>query len=113
MIVEKETELDFPLQDGSTKRKNYEWVAKQTGKTPPDLEVPKVPPAMMFIKYCFDSLSVYRKWEDGTPTTLSPQDIYYWQKIDGTQLSAKHLRAIKMLDVVQLNTLIRLIKERR
>lgn len=68
---------------------------------------------MLFVKYCFDSLSMYRKWEDGMPTTISPQDIYYWQKIDDTPLGPKHLRAIKKLDIVQLNTLVRLIKERR
>jgi hypothetical protein len=113
LIVEKETELDFPQPDGSTKRKHLQMVAKQTGKIPPELEVPDVPPPMMFVKYCFDSLSMYRKWEDGSPTSLSPQDIYYWQKIDNTHLSPKHLRAVKKLDIVQLNMLVRLLKERR
>jgi hypothetical protein len=113
LIVEKETILDFPQPDGSTKRKHLQKVAKQTGKTPPELLIEEPHPAMFYIKYCFDSLSMYRKWEDGTPMTLSPQDIYYWQKIDDTKLEQKHLRAIKKLDFAQINTLVRLIKERR
>lgn len=112
MIVEKETELDFPLQDGSTKRQNYLWVYKQTGKMPPDLEVPVVHHSMRFIKECFDDLSMYRRFENGIPKPLSPQDIYYWCKLEGVELSKKHLKALKRLDVAQINKLVNLIQER-
>ena len=69
--------------------------------------------SMYLMKYCFDSLSLYRRWENGQPQPFSPQDIYYWQKIDNTELSPRQLKALKRLDNAQINKLVQLMKERR
>lgn len=88
-------------------------VAKQTGRVPEELIVPEVNPAMMFVKYCFDSLSTYRDWEGGYPKMLSPRDIYYWSKLENVELGERQLRALKKLDIAQVNKIVELLKERK
>ena len=108
-----DTELDFPLQDGSTKRKHLESIVKQTGEPLEELEVPEMHPCLLRIKYVFDSLSTSRKFENGFPTMLGDPDIYYWCKLNHTKLSPWHLQTIKLLDISQINSLVKCIKERK
>ncbi len=113
MIVEKNTALDFPQQDGSTKRKHYESIVKQTGEALEELEVPEIDPCLLHIKYIFDSMSLTRRYENGFPTMITDSDIYYWCKLHGEKLSNWHLHTLRMLDVFQINSLVTCIKERK
>lgn len=112
MIVEKNTKLDFPLQDGSTKRQHLLSIAKQAGKIPEELDVPSVPFSGQYIKGIFDQLSMTREWENGHPKQITQSNIYYWCKLNDTKLDKKHLLAIKKLDITQINSYIDCIKER-
>lgn len=111
MIVEKETTLDFPQQDGSTKRAHLLKVAKQTGNVPTELEVPEVHPSLMYVKNVFDELCTTREFVNGYPTLIKNADIYYWSKLTKQKLSTWHLTTIKRLDVSAINTLMKCIKE--
>jgi len=112
LIVELNTRLDWPLQDGSTKRQHLLSIAKQTGKIPEELEVPAAPSAGLYIKNIFDQLSSTRNWSNGYPQQISQADIYYWCKLNNTKLSRKHLLIVKKLDVTQINSFIDCIKEK-
>lgn len=111
LLVERETNLDYPLQDGSTKRKHLLMVAKQTGKTPPELELPEVHPSLYYIKYLFDDMSMMRKYTNSTPQMLEQADIYYYCKLRDIKLDRLQLRLIKKLDVAQVNSIVTCIKE--
>jgi len=113
LIVEKNAGLDFPQQDGSTKRKHLESIVKQTGEPLEELEVPEIHPCLLQIKYIFDSLCVSRTYENGYPATLRDIDIYYWCKLNDVELSHWHLHTIRLLDVFQINSLVKCIKERK
>jgi len=114
LIVAADTKLDFPLQDGSTKRKHLISIAKQSGKIPQELvDVPDVPETGRYIKGVFDSLSITRTWINGSPQQISQADIYYWCKLRDVKLSQIHLFAIQRLDVSQVNSYIECINERR
>ena len=111
LLVEKETNLDYPLQDGSTKRKHLLKVAEQTGRTPPELELPEVHPSLYYIKYLFDDMSMMRKYTSSTPQMLEQADIYYYCKLRDITLDRLQLRLIKKLDVAQVNSIVTCIKE--
>ena len=110
MIVEKETRLNYPLQDGSTKRKHLESIARQTGTKPEELIIPELHSSLYYIKYIFDELSMTRKYNNG-PQMLEQADIYYWGKLHDTKLTKRELRLIQKLDIVQVNSIVTCMKE--
>lgn len=67
---------------------------------------------MYFLKWAFDSLTLYRRWENGYPQPISPQELYYWSKLENVELDSRQLKALKQLDNAQINKLVQLIKER-
>lgn len=103
MIVEKNTDLSIPQQDGSTKRKHLQSIAKQTGKKPAELEVPTVPTAGVFIYNTFYSIKNGMK---SYSETISLQDIKLWMDLYDVKLSTDEIEAIQSLDRVLINTLI-------
>lgn len=117
MIVDKETKLDFPQRDGLTKREHFASIAKQTGKYPNELleseglVIEPVPKCGLYIKDIFDQLALTRTWSNGRPERISQADIYYWSKLNDVKLSRKHLNAIQVLDIAQINSYIDCIKE--
>ena len=106
------TNLDYPQRDGSTKRKHLLSIAKQSGKIPEELDVPAVDESLLFIKFVFDSLTMTRQYRDGQPQMISESETYYWCKLHGIKLSQWHLSTIKMLDIAQINSLVKCIQER-
>jgi hypothetical protein len=106
-----DTKLNYPLRDGSTKRKHLESIAKQSGKVPDELDVPEVDQSLLFVKFVFDSLSLTRQYHNGIPQMITESETYYWCKLNGIKLSPWHLNVVKKLDVSQINSLVTCIKE--
>jgi hypothetical protein len=107
------TALDYPQRDGSTKRKHLQSIAKQSGKVPPELDVPEVDQSLLFIKYVFDSMCMSRQYTNGQPQMLSESEIYYWCKLHRIELSPWHLITLKKLDIAQINSLVKCQQEQR
>lgn len=97
--------LDLPVdRDGTTLRKQLEFVKKQTGETPPELIAPcELPP---------QALRVWTIYKEGfMPNIVGIQQTSYTEfnayiNLIGEQLEEWEVNALKQLDTAYMTTLM-------
>ena len=112
MLVEKETELNEPQQDGSSKREHLESIARQTGEEIEELQLPDLPPAGWRMRFLFSQLSASRSWVGG-PQQLEFTEIQAWSNLTGIKLTQWELNTLHLMDIRLINTANQIVTNKR
>lgn len=97
--------LDQRQPTGETRREALQKVAEATGRVPPELEGPELPPAGERIFRLFGEMSAGRSHGMAGPLPLSNLDILAWTSLTGVRLAPWELMAIRRLDDAMLRFL--------
>lgn len=104
-FLEHQTELNKADQKGITNREHYEFVERQTGKRPKELDGPEFPSVMSHIWSVFLDLSSTRPQGFNGPLPIPYNEIKSYSELTGVDLGPKDVEIIKRLDLKYLRTI--------
>lgn len=80
-------------------------MARATGTTPPELELPDMPPGMSTIWWAFLQLHAARASGGMGPCAISMSDVLAWQTLNGVELTPFEVDTLQALDGVAIRAL--------
>ncbi len=97
-FARNEFALDKVQSDGVTMREHLQSIARQSGKTPQELEPVPCPDSMMPLWQMFLQLHSARSMSIDGPQPISYSEIAAWNALTGQQVTPDEVAAIRAID---------------